>query len=106
ASGDFSKPFALKADKQLSLNVAGKVEILPTQNVVALWEGSDPVLKNEYIAVGGHYDHVGVQPPSDEGKTDGWTRYRLFLESAGRLGGPDKLWNGADDDGSGTTAVL
>jgi Zn-dependent M28 family amino/carboxypeptidase len=106
ATSEFTAPFALKADKHVSLNIAGKLEVLPTQNVVAVWEGSDAALKNEYIAVGAHYDHVGVRPNSDEGKTDEWTRYRLFLESAGRLGGPDKLWNGADDDGSGTTAVL
>lgn len=106
ATGEFTTGFALKTDKQLSLNVAGKIEALPTQNVVAIWEGSDPALKSEYIAVGAHYDHVGVRPKTDEGKTDGWTRYRLFLESAGRLGNDDKLWNGADDDGSGTTAVL
>ncbi len=106
ATGEFTAPFALKADKHVSFNVAGKLDTLPTQNVVAIWEGSDSTLKNEYIAVGAHYDHEGVRPTSDEGKTDAWTRYRLFLESAGRLGGPDKLWNGADDDGSGTTGLL
>jgi Zn-dependent M28 family amino/carboxypeptidase len=56
-----------------------------TQNVVALWEGSDPVLKNEMVAIGAHYDHVGMNPNAP---------------------GPDKIWNGADDDGSGTVGVL
>lgn len=106
ASTEFTAGFALNTDKQLSLSVVGKLEILPTQNVVAIWEGSDPTLKNEYVAIGAHYDHVGVQPKSDEGKTDSWSRYKLFLESAGVLGGEDRLRNGADDDGSGTTAVL
>ena len=106
ATNEFTPGFALKSDKQLSLTITGKLDSLPTQNVVAIWEGSDPTLKNEYIAVGAHYDHVGTQPKSDEGKTDGWSRYKLFLENAGRLGNSDKLWNGADDDGSGTTAVL
>lgn len=106
ASGQFSPSFALKAEKQISLAVKGSLESLPTQNVVAIWEGSDPVLKEEYLAVGAHYDHVGVRPDSDGGKTDGWSRYKAFLTSAGRLGGADKLWNGADDDGSGTTAVM
>lgn len=105
-SGQFSPSFALKADKQLNLAVKGTLESLPTQNVVAIWEGSDPALKEEYLAVGAHYDHVGVRPDSDGGKTDGWSRYKAFLTSAGRLGGTDKLWNGADDDGSGTTGVL
>ncbi|MDQ3014042.1 MAG: M28 family peptidase, partial [Acidobacteriota bacterium] len=66
----------------------------------------DETLKSEYIAVGAHYDHVGVRPASDEGKTDTWARYKNFLDSAGRTGGKDNLWNGADDDGSGTAAVL
>lgn len=62
-----------------------KVETLWTQNVVAIWEGSDPVLKNEMVAIGAHYDHVGTNPNAP---------------------GDDKIWNGADDDGSGTVAVL
>lgn len=56
-----------------------------TQNIVAIWEGSDPILKNEMVAIGAHYDHVGIHPNA---KT------------------ADKIWNGADDDGSGTVAVL
>ncbi|MEP7339396.1 MAG: M28 family peptidase [Acidobacteriota bacterium] len=105
-TNEFTSPFALKADKQISFTVKGSLETLPTQNVVAIWEGSDETLKNEYIAVGAHYDHVGVRPASDEGKTDTWSRYKNFLDSAGLTGGADKLWNGADDDGSGTTGVL
>lgn len=53
-------------------------------NVVAIIPGSDPVLKDEYVAVGAHIDHVGMNP---------------------NLPG-DKIYNGADDDGSGTVAVL
>ena len=56
-----------------------------TQNVVAIWEGRDPVLKNEMVAIGAHYDHVGMHPD---------------------FPGPDKIFNGADDDGSGTVSVL
>ena len=41
------------------MNVANNTETVPTQNVVAVWEGSDPVLKAEYVALGAHYDHVG-----------------------------------------------
>jgi len=51
-----------------------------SQNVVAVLEGSDPVLKNEYVLYGAHYDHDGV------------------------VGG--KIFNGADDDGSGTVTLL
>lgn len=72
-------------NKTGSLSAKTKTEMLMTQNVVAIWEGSDKVLKNEYVAVGAHYDHVGMNPNAR---------------------GEDKIWNGADDDGSGTVAVL
>src|SRR5262249_46468759 len=42
---------------------------LPTEwgrNVVAIIPGSDPVLKNEYVAIGGHNDHVGMTTPVDK----------------------------------------
>ena len=106
ANVKFTDSFALKGDKEVTLNVAGNLEILPTQNVVAIWEGSDATLKQEYVAIGAHYDHIGSRVPSDQGKTDNWSRYHLFLDAAGRFGGKDSLSNGADDDGSGTTGVL
>jgi Zn-dependent M28 family amino/carboxypeptidase len=77
-------PFILNAQKKVTLSVSGRMETIPTQNVVGVWEGSDPVLKNEYVALGAHYDHVGFCPPV----------------------GSDSICNGADDDGSGTTALL
>ena len=70
--------FALNPSKVFNFTIATKAEIAWTQNVVALWEGSDPVLKSEMVAVGAHYDHVGMNPNAP---------------------GPDKIWNGADDDG-------
>jgi hypothetical protein len=82
---DFVAPFELKASKKVSLNTALKTETVYTQNVVGILEGSDPVLKNEYVAVGAHYDHVGMNPFAP---------------------GEDKISNGADDDGSGTVAVM
>jgi hypothetical protein len=78
-------PFLMNEQKKVSLNLTNNVETVSTQNVVAVWEGSDPVLKAEYVALGAHYDHVGSGcPPS----------------------GTDTICNGADDDGSGTTALL
>ena len=53
------------------------------ENVLGFLEGADPVLKKEVLVVTGHYDHIGL------------TRT-----------GTDKVNNGADDDGSGTTGVL
>jgi hypothetical protein len=111
-TGAFTPAFVLK-DKEASLTVGGNLESVPTQNVVAIWEGSDPALKNEYVAVGAHYDHEGVRGngKQDEGRPDGgrndtWSRYKAYLDATGKFGGEDRLWNGADDDGSGTTAVL
>ncbi|MDQ3014083.1 MAG: hypothetical protein M3X11_25680, partial [Acidobacteriota bacterium] len=46
-TNEFSAPFALKADKQISFEIKGNMESLPTQNVVAIWEGSDETLKSE-----------------------------------------------------------
>jgi hypothetical protein len=74
----------LKA-QNASLGAISKTETLWTQNVVAIWEGRDAVLKNEMVAIGAHYDHVGINQNAK---------------------GDDKIFNGADDDGSGTTAVL
>ena len=85
ATQDEHTPFDLKPEKKISINVSAKTEMIHTQNVVGILEGSDPVLKNEYVAIGAHYDHVGMNPFAP---------------------GPDKIWNGADDDGSGTVSVL
>jgi Zn-dependent M28 family amino/carboxypeptidase len=82
--GQLPDAFTLNPDKKLSLTMKVKSEAATTQNVVAVFEGSDPVLKNEYVALGAHYDHVGVGIPVNG----------------------DAIYNGADDDGSGTTALL
>jgi hypothetical protein len=76
--------FDLGAGKQASFNVNAKVDEATTQNVVGVIEGDDPVLKKEYVAVGAHYDHVGMSRNAEG----------------------DKIFNGADDDGSGTVATM
>ena len=53
-------------------------------NVVGLIPGSDPTVSDEYVVIGAHYDHVGVGTPVEG----------------------DSIYNGADDDGTGTVAVL
>ena len=83
-SGQLPESFALHPDKKLTITVKVKSESTLTQNVVGVFEGSDPVLKNEYVALGAHYDHVGV----------------------GAAVNGDTVYNGADDDGSGTSALL
>ncbi|TCD27408.1 M28 family peptidase [Pedobacter psychrodurus] len=55
------------------------------ENVLGYLEGSDPVLKKEVLILTGHYDHIGLETDPNA---------------------KDKVNNGADDDGSGTTGVL
>jgi hypothetical protein len=82
--------FTLKGVK-LTFNLDADYQVVSTQytrNVVAVVEGSDPQLRNTYVAFGAHYDHVGY--------TQGELRY----------GGTDRIFNGADDDGSGTSTLI
>lgn len=102
----------------------------PGRNVVAILPGSDPKLRGEYIAIGAHNDHVGfnnqpvdhdslrafntvVRPhgaddPEREATPDEQKRIRVILDSLRRVNTPrqDSIFNGADDDGSGTVAAL
>jgi hypothetical protein len=61
-AGEPIDAFDLKPTKKINLNVAVKTENIHSQNVVGILEGSDPVLKNEYVAVGAHYDHDVINP--------------------------------------------
>ncbi|WP_167615851.1 M20/M25/M40 family metallo-hydrolase [Maribellus sediminis] len=69
--------------KELTAKVLlGKaVSIIEGKNIVAMVEGSDPVLKNECVVYTAHYDHMGVD-------------------------GEGGIYNGADDNGTGTVALL
>ena len=60
-------------------------------NVVGILEGSDPVLRNEYLVYSAHMDHVGTA--GEPG-------------ASCRATGADSICNGADDDASGTAGVL
>jgi hypothetical protein len=57
------------------------------RNVVGILRGSDPALKDTYVIVSGHYDHLGVRDACDRQKED-------------------CIFNGANDDGSGTVGVV
>src|SRR5579871_3775456 len=70
-----------------NLNVSAKIAVsmqitrTTTQNVAATLEGTDPKLKSEYVVFSAHYDHLKTGPNGE-------------------------VYPGADDDGSGTTAIL
>ncbi|SEG17879.1 M28 family peptidase [Algoriphagus boritolerans] len=69
-----------------TIKVEGKVNTpVEGKNVVAWIEGTDPKLKNEYIMLSAHYDHVGVGTPDAAG---------------------DSIYNGARDNAVGTVAVM
>ena len=104
----------------------------PSRNVVAILPGSDPQLSKEYVAIGAHNDHLGVRPgaeavdhdslrlvnavarPEGDNKpakplTSGQrATIHQELESLRRVRPPrpDSIFNGADDDGSGSVTVL
>jgi len=72
------KPVTLKAT--LSGMVHNQVREIETNNVIAKIEGSDPVLRNEYVIYSGHWDHMGRQG--------------------------DNIFHGASDNASGAASVL
>ncbi len=102
----------------------------PARNVVAILRGSDPALRGEYVSLTAHNDHVGfdhfpvdhdslrafnrvIRPmgadsPQRTPTDEEWTRIRQILDSLRRVNQPrlDSIRNGADDDGSGTVALL
>jgi hypothetical protein len=76
-----------------------------TQNIVGVVEGSDPQLKSTYVAFGAHYDHVGYA----EGEVSRGDNGARRAGAPGRVtpgAEEDRIWNGADDDGSGTVAIM
>ena len=102
----------------------------PARNVIGIIPGSDPVLRGEYVAITAHNDHVGfnhrvvdhdslrafnavVRPqgadsPSRPATPDEVTQIARILDSLRKVHPPrrDSIRNGADDDGSGTIALI
>ncbi|HEY2934029.1 MAG TPA: M28 family peptidase [Acidobacteriota bacterium] len=76
-----------------------------TKNVVGFVEGSDPQLKQTFVAFGAHYDHVGYAEGEIQETPQGPRRQgAVGRVTEGHL--EDRIWNGADDDGSGTVVTL
>jgi Zn-dependent M28 family amino/carboxypeptidase len=94
-------------DVTLTFNVDADYEVVRTQltqNVVGIVEGLDPALKSTYVAFGAHYDHVGyAEGEVSSDNSDRRTRAPGRI-SPGTVG--DRIWNGADDDGSGTVGLM
>jgi Zn-dependent M28 family amino/carboxypeptidase len=82
---DSKKPATVAINVPVAFSAKSVETDVRAENVLGFLEGSDPKLKNEILVITGHYDHIGlVADPNAK----------------------DKVNNGADDDGSGTTGVL
>lgn len=82
------KSFAVSSKIDASTDII--LEKVKDQNVVALIEGNDPALKDSYIVIGAHYDHLGMGGQGSNSRM------------------PDTLavHNGADDNGSGVSGII
>jgi hypothetical protein len=101
----------------------------PARNVIAILRGSDPALRGEYVAIGAHNDHLGMLArPVDHDSVKAynqvmrygvatvtapptpaqWQAIRALLDSLRKVHPAriDSVYNGADDDGSGSVALL
>jgi hypothetical protein len=136
ASAMFTAPFEQLAIGAAGLPLSGSAGFIdgpteaPAYNVVGIVRGSDPKLRNTYVAIGAHHDHVGMGPPVDHDSIrafnqvvrvrgaddppprqvtdDQWATIHAVLDSLHRAHGVrlDSIFNGADDDGSGTVLAL
>jgi hypothetical protein len=83
---DLHSAFSAMESADATIRIDGEeAEIVTSNNVVGYIEGTDPALKDEYLLLGAHYDHVGVIPGEDEG---------------------NYIYNGARDNAVGTSAVM
>lgn len=70
-------------------------EVMTSQNVVGLLQGSDPVLKNQIVVIGAHYDGQGRSGQADP------MRYPPRDSSV-----KDEIWNSANDNATSVAAIL
>jgi hypothetical protein len=93
--GEALEPFTLTG-VELTIRIDNSYELVSTEmskNVVGVVEGTDSRLKDTYVFFGAHLDHEGYRyAPTGRGAQAGPT--------------PDLIYNGADDDGSGSTALI
>ena len=89
AAVDGAKPkgFALKASAKLTQDAV--VTNITSPNVVAILPGSDPKLKDDYVVLSAHLDHIGITP-----------------EKPGDKPGTDRINNGALDNAAGIATML
>lgn len=81
---------SLSVNSSLEVSVDVSLKETETQNVVGIIHGTDEILKNEYVVVGGHYDHLGMGGPG----------------SGSRVVDTIAVHNGADDNASGISTII
>ena len=84
------KPLSVQTKSKVSVNINVILKEAQTRNVVALLPGTDSGLKNEYIVVGAHFDHLGMGGPG----------------SGSRMVDTSAVHNGADDNASGVAMII
>jgi len=123
-------PGALGAKVNIKAVVDMQTPAFPARNVVAMIPGSDPKLATQYVAIGAHSDHVGtarraidhdsvlvfnrIVRPAGAENSDKFGSAEQFATINAELAElrktkpsrSDSIFNGADDDGSGSMAVL
>jgi hypothetical protein len=77
-----------------------------SRNVVGIIEGTDPKLKGTYVAFGAHYDHIGYQQTVASGRDGDGATFGCPGQTRPTPPASDIVNNGADDDGSGTVALM
>jgi hypothetical protein len=91
----------------ITINVDAAYDIVQTRltrNVVGMIEGSDSALKDTYVLLGAHYDHIGYEQFSFGDRRNAIASCTGQTRPTPRLG--DIINNGADDDGSGTVTLM
>ncbi len=99
-------PWVPVPSAKISINLDNTYEAISadySRNVVGIVEGSDPKLKDTYVLFGAHLDHVGVRLAAGGRGRAGGSGAQPAAPPAGPV---DLISNGADDDGSGSTAML
>ncbi len=84
------KPWGFETESQVDAHIEVVLGKTTTQNVLAMIEGNDDILKNEYVIIGAHYDHLGMGGP----------------ETGSRSKDTLAPHNGADDNASGVAGVI
>ena len=118
------------AGRSVNARLLDHTGVAPGRNVLGILRGSDPKMRGEYVVIGAHNDHVGfnrtpadhdsvkalmmhaaqqgADSPEPKPTPEQWVAIRATIDSLRTLhpSRPDSIYNGADDDGSGSVGLL